>query len=230
MQRLFTLNKLMQKSLPRVIIVASGADVANINTWLNNNNANSFCDYITVDNTIDSQKALLDNYNADVLVFNTTSPDYVDHAISKNLQCKWVHSLSAGVDKYCTSSYIKDQKNGITLTNAKGSFSQFLAEYALFGILWHSKRSDHWRSLQRQSNWTKGKVTFCGSQTVGIVGYGDIGYHTAKSIKGGLNMRVLALKRDINNVEEEKRQCVDELFDFSGLDRLCKESDYIISI
>jgi len=63
-------------------------------------------------------------------------------------------------------------------------------------------------------------VQFCGNQTLGIVGYGDIGYHTAKAVKAALNMRIIALKRDINSVEEERKKCVDELVDFSGFDRL----------
>lgn len=43
-------------------------------------------------------------------------------------------------------------------------------------------------------------------------------------------MKVIALKRDINNVEPEKRQYADELVDFSKLEYLCKNSDYIVSI
>jgi phosphoglycerate dehydrogenase-like enzyme len=142
----------------------------------------------------------------------------------------WIHSLSAGVDQYINCPELQAENSKITLSNAKGSFSQFLAEYSLFGILWHGKRATHWRSLQKKSLWEKGPVKYCGIQTLGIVGYGDIGYHTAKAVKAALGMRIIALKRDVSKIETEKRACVDELVDFSGFEYLCRESDYIISI
>lgn len=62
------------------------------------------------------------------------------------------------------------------------------------------------------------------------MGYGDIGYHTAKTVKAALGMRIIALKRDVSKIEPERRACVDELVDFSGFEYLCRESDYVISI
>ena len=43
-------------------------------------------------------------------------------------------------------------------------------------------------------------------------------------------MRIIALKRDVAKIEEERKIWVDELVDCTGLERLCRESDYIISV
>merc|ERR1712232_355093 len=47
---------------------------------------------------------------------------------------------------------------------------------------------------------------------------------------GSLGMKIIALKRDVSKIEPERKACVDELVDFSGFDKLCSESDYIITI
>jgi phosphoglycerate dehydrogenase-like enzyme len=62
------------------------------------------------------------------------------------------------------------------------------------------------------------------------VGYGDIGYYIANAVKAALGMRIIALKRDVSKIDEERKMCIDELVDYTGFEQLCKESDYIISI
>lgn len=56
----------------------------------------------------------------------------VDKLISKCTNAKWVHSLSAGVDTILGGELSK--RSDIVLTNAKGAFSQSLAEFAMLGL------------------------------------------------------------------------------------------------
>ena len=220
----------MQSSKPRVLIACGATDLhAVIESWLSTADIGNICDFKLVNVSDESQLPLL-SFDAEIFVVQVVSADLIDKTIEMNPKITWIHSLSAGVDNICKCKNLNLPENKIVLTNAKGCFSQFLAEFGLFGILWHSKRADHWRNLQRQSKWEKGTVSFVGLKTLGIVGYGDIGYHIAKAAKSALNMKVIALKRDIKNIDQEKKQYTDELVDFSGLEHLCKNSDYVISI
>ena len=217
-------------SKPKVLFAFPSAVYSEISNWLNSNRiVKLFCDFRIVNTSDQSQLPSL-VFDAEILVCHMLPTDLVDKIIEMNPKIKWIHALSAGVDNYCKSKNLNHPGNKIVLTNAKGCFSQFLAEFGLFGILWHSKRADHWRKIQKQSKWERGTVTYLGNKTIGIVGYGDIGYHIAKAAKSALNMKVIALKRDIKNTDPEKKKYTDELVDFSGLEHLCKNSDYIISI
>ena len=56
----------------------------------------------------------------------------------ENSKCfKYMHSLSVGCDEYC--SVQKFRESSIPLTNARGAFSDVLAEYVLTGMLYFSK-------------------------------------------------------------------------------------------
>ena len=48
------------------------------------------------------------------------------------------------------------------------------------------------------------------TKTLGIIGYGNIGYEIAKRVKGGLGMKVLAWKRNVQGISEEYGKWIDE--------------------
>mgnify|MGYP000014327752 FL=1 len=50
---------------------------------------------------------------------------------------KYMHSLSVGVDEVCGVQAFRE--SNIPLTNARGAFSDILAEFVLLGMLYHSK-------------------------------------------------------------------------------------------
>ena len=58
-----------------------------------------------------------------------------------------MHSLSVGVDEVCGVQTFRESK--IPLTNARGAFSDILAEFVLLGMLYHAK---HVELFQRQKN------------------------------------------------------------------------------
>ena len=63
------------------------------------------------------------------------------------------------------------------------------------------------------------------SKTIGIIGFGQIGKAIAKKVKA-FDMHVIATKRLQKKVETKK--FVDELIPFSEINRLLKESDYVV--
>lgn len=61
----------------------------------------------------------------------------VEDQINNSKQFKYMHSLSVGCDEYCSVKAFRESE--IPLTNARGAFSDVLAEYVLAGILYHAK-------------------------------------------------------------------------------------------
>jgi len=106
---------------------------------------------------------------------------------------RWVHSRSAGLEKTLFPELIE---SAAPLTNGSGVFSPALGEFVLAAILYFAK--DFGRMLRNQMAgvWEAFDVMPISGETVGIVGYGDIGRAVATRVRP-LGMAVLALKRHV---------------------------------
>jgi len=105
---------------------------------------------------------------------------------------RWVHSRAAGLDNLLFPELVESQ---ILLTNGRGVFSASLGEFVLAAILYFAK---DFRRMVRNQTASSGAVR-CGrvaGQTVGILGYGDIGRAVASRVQA-MSMRVLATKRHV---------------------------------
>jgi phosphoglycerate dehydrogenase-like enzyme len=104
---------------------------------------------------------------------------------------KWVHTRSAGLEKSLFAELIESRA---ILTNGTGVFSAALGEFALAAILYFAK--DFRRMIRNQvaGEWKPFDVIPIEGQTLGIVGYGDIGRAIASRARA-MGMRILALKR-----------------------------------
>jgi phosphoglycerate dehydrogenase-like enzyme len=105
----------------------------------------------------------------------------------------WVHSRNAGLDAFLFPELVESP---VTLTNGSGVFSPPLGEFALAAMLYFAK--DFRRMIRNQvsAKWEPFDVLRLADQTVGIVGYGDIGREVAWRAHA-MGMRVLALKRHL---------------------------------
>src|SRR5271154_2736326 len=104
---------------------------------------------------------------------------------------RWVHSRSAGLDNVLFPELIASD---VPLTNGSGVFSQSLGEFALAAILFFAKDFRRMIRNQMAGVWEQFDVEEIDTQTVGIVGYGDIGRAVAKRVRP-MGMTVLAVKR-----------------------------------
>jgi phosphoglycerate dehydrogenase-like enzyme len=104
---------------------------------------------------------------------------------------KWVHSRSVGLEKTLFPEIIASP---VPLTNGVGVFSPSLGEFAAAAILYFAKDFRRMIRNQMAAAWDPFDVTIVAGQTVGIVGYGDIGHAIATRVKP-LGMTVLAVKR-----------------------------------
>jgi phosphoglycerate dehydrogenase-like enzyme len=140
------------------------------------------------------------------------------------LMCKdvrWVHSRSAGLDNVLFPELIASD---VPLTNGRGVFSQSLGEFALAAILYFAK--DFRRMLRNQMAgvWEQFDVEEIDTQTVGIVGYGDIGRAVAKRVHP-MGMQVLATKR---HAPPGSDPMVDQFYKPEDLMEMLARCDYVV--
>jgi len=107
---------------------------------------------------------------------------------------RWVHSLSAGLDKALFPELLQSP---VPLTNGSGVFSASLGEFALAAILYFAKDFRRMIRNQQASVWEPFDVMPVSGHTVGIIGYGDIGRAIAARVRP-LGMTVLAVKRHVS--------------------------------
>ncbi len=131
--------------------------------------------------------------DADVILYSGLTGKTVNFPevwrYAKNV--RWVHSLSAGVEKLLFPDLIESP---VPLTNAKGVFKRSLAEFAVLGILYFYKRIRRLVESQRAHHWDNFMVDWLPGKTMGVVGYGEIGQECAKLAKA-LGLKIYAIRR-----------------------------------
>eukprot|EP00667_Euglena_gracilis_P015557 EG_transcript_16187 len=134
----------------------------------------------------------------------------------------WIHSFSAGVDHLLTPEV---KASHAPVTNAKGCFSQSLAEYALLGCLYFEKQVPRLQANRVAASWERFQMGELAGQTMGIVGYGDIGQAVGR-LAAAFRMEVLAYRRTgVPGPEDGVRVCPGE----EGLDFLLRTADFVVA-
>jgi phosphoglycerate dehydrogenase-like enzyme len=104
---------------------------------------------------------------------------------------RWVHSRSVGLER---TLFPELTESPVPLTNGTSVFSASLGEFTLAAILYFAKDFRRMIGNQKTGVWEAFDVMPVSGQTVGIIGYGDIGRAIAARVRP-LGMIVLALKR-----------------------------------
>jgi phosphoglycerate dehydrogenase-like enzyme len=105
----------------------------------------------------------------------------------------WVHSRSVGLER---TLFAELKESAVPLTNGAGVFSASLGEFTLGAILYFAKDFRRMIRNQMAGVWEAFDVSWASGQTVGIIGYGDIGRAIAERVRA-LGMAVLALRRHV---------------------------------
>ena len=129
--------------------------------------------------------------DAAVILQWSGTPELLRALLASCREVRWIHSRAAGVDNLLFPELVNSE---VVLTNGSGVFSASLGEFVLGAILYFAKDFRRMVLNQRAERWEPFDVQEIDRQTVGIVGYGDIGRAIASRVKP-LGMRVLATKR-----------------------------------
>jgi phosphoglycerate dehydrogenase-like enzyme len=104
---------------------------------------------------------------------------------------RWIHSLMTGVEKLLFPALIESP---IPLTNARGVFKRSLAEFAILGILFHTKKVRRLIDNQRSRRWDDFTVGWADQRVMGVVGFGAIGRECAL-LAQGMGLKIHAFQR-----------------------------------
>ena len=148
--------------------------------------------------------------------------DLLHAAFVANPRVQWIHSRSAGLDSVLFPELVESP---VPVTNGTGVFSQSLGEFALAMILYFAK--DFPRMLRNKAahRWEVFDVDEISSQTVGIVGYGDIGRAVARRAHA-MGMKVLALKRHPPSAPDA---LIDRFYQPVDLHAMLAQCDYVVA-
>ena len=115
-----------------------------------------------------------------------------DRLLARCPSLRWVHSATAGVERVLTPTAAR---RGLMITNARGVFSEPIAEYVLMMVLSVIRRLPQLLELQREHTWQPLAAREMRDVTIGIVGLGSIGRAVA-DLAGAFGARVVAVRRD----------------------------------
>ncbi|MFW6125795.1 MAG: D-2-hydroxyacid dehydrogenase [Chloroflexota bacterium] len=135
---------------------------------------------------------------------------------------KWVQLMSAGVDRFLTADVVESP---VVLTNVSGIHATPIGEFVLALMLMLAKNAPLHFRLKEQKQWKRLPPSLLRSKTVGVVGLGSIGREVARLAKC-FGMRVVATRRSAKR--EGRARYVDLLLPPHQLERLLKESDYVV--
>lgn len=152
------------------------------------------------------------------------SRDLLSHMLRMSPGLRWIHLMSAGFDHLLSPELAH---TSAIVTNAKGVFSASLGEWVLGAILYFAKNFRRLIRSQAEGRWDPFDVVAITGQTVGIVGYGDIGRQTAMRCRA-VGMRVLGLTRSGSAPGVPPDEYAEHIYGQEGLLSLIEQSDYVV--
>jgi phosphoglycerate dehydrogenase-like enzyme len=178
------------------------------------------------DMTISSDQAELERLapQAEVILFCGLSGASVDfrRIYARASALRWIHSTAAGVEKILFPELIASP---VPVTNARGVYKRSLAEFAVLGILFHTKKVRRLIDSQRTRVWDDFTVTFANELTMGVVGYGEIGRECALLAKA-IGLKIHALRR--NPEKSAQDPLLDLIFKPDELHRMLAGVDVLL--
>ncbi len=161
--------------------------------------------------------------DADVIFNWSAGRDLLRKVFAMTPHVRWVHSRAAGLDNLLFPELVESP---VPLTNGSGVFSASLGEFALAAILYFAKDFRRMIRNQMAGRWEQFDVHEISGQTVGIVGYGDIGRAVAARVRA-MGMRVLAVKRH-GAAANSADPLVDRIFFPADRCEMIAQCDYVV--
>ncbi len=145
------------------------------------------------------------------------------HILEKAPNIKWVQSTSVGIDKMLHPLV---QNHEVVITNTKGCTSIPIAEHTIAMISSLARSVPTLVRKQERKEWGDIPVIDLMNATVGIIGYGEIGYEIATRCKA-LGMRVLGCKRNPQKQNRENDPA-DLIVGMDDVDQVLSQSDFVV--
>jgi len=141
--------------------------------------------------------------------------------ISRAPALKWLQVMSAGIDRLA-EEILQSQ---VMVTNVSGIHRTPISEFAIHFMLCFAKQAPLCWQMKKEKKWQRFQPAVLRSQTVGIIGLGNIGKEIARLAKA-FGMRVVATRRSARKVG--RARYVDVVYPADQLRRLLPESDFVV--
>jgi phosphoglycerate dehydrogenase-like enzyme len=164
--------------------------------------------------------------DVEVLLRGPLPAGVFDRLLARCPQLRWVHSATAGVERVLTPTAIERR---LAITNARGVFSEPIAEYVLMMILAVSRRLPQLLELQRERTWQPLEANELADVTVGVVGLGSIGRRVAE-LASAFGCRVVAVRRAVASgaASAESQLSGAEVLAAAQLPELLARADFVV--
>ena len=154
------------------------------------------------------------------IAFCGTSTDRVRRLIAAAPKLRWLHTPSAGVDRFVEIPAFRERK--IVLTNNSGSYDIQIAEHVIAFIFAAGKQLHRYRDQQREGIWEDQEHHELRGETVVVYGAGSIGGEVVR-LASALGMRVIAVRRTGGPVPGAARVVGPQ-----ALAEVAAEADYLV--
>src|SRR5258708_2567926 len=159
---------------------------------------------------------------ADVLLNGAFHPGLFAKVFPLLSKVQWIHNMSAGVEKALTPEVAA---SSIPMTNGRGVFKYSLAEFVLAAILYFAKDFRRMNRNQAARKWEQFDTTEVKGQTLGVVGYGEIGRESAR-LAHAIGMNVVALPRRAALSKDDP--ILAAVYTREGLHEMLPRCDYLL--
>lgn len=135
---------------------------------------------------------------------------------------KWIQLSATGFD-HLPVSYLR--KKGIKVTTIKGAHVSPISEYAIYCMLYFSRKMEYFFRLQKEKVWER--VNFpseLADKTLVIIGTGHLGKEIARKAKA-FDMKTIGM-----NQRGLKTEYFDEIYPIDKLHQTLERADYLILV
>jgi len=121
------------------------------------------------------------------------SPELIAEFLARAPRLRWVHTLSAGVERLMIPEVVS--RRGLVLTNNSGSYDVPIAEFVLAAMLASAKHLPDYLRAQQRAHWDKDRdhAELRGATLV-VLGLGSIGGEVAR-LASAFGMHVIGVRR-----------------------------------
>ena len=159
---------------------------------------------------------------ADALLVWSGSRELVQQVWAMAPRVRWIHSRAAGLDTLLFPALVDSP---VPLTNSSGVYSRSLGEFVVAAVLFFAKDFHRMKRNQAAGRWEQFDVDMVSRQTLGIIGYGEIGRSVARRAHAH-GMKIIATRRrpELNDGDP----FVSKSFHIDDRKQLMAESDFVL--
>lgn len=180
-------------------------------SWFGGANLNARIDFFS------SATEIPDGEYFDIVIAPTLP--WLDDALSCMTGVRWIHFLSAGIEKIWDMSF---DKNSVLMSKSSGVHVSAMSEFVIGAILYFEKQFNRFVAQSNRREWSRAWLGELGGKKMTVLGAGAIGQKIAE--RGKLfDMKTIGAVNKIRNIDS-----FDNVVTLDRVSPELKDTDYLI--